>query len=435
MPRIADPSQLEAWIAGKPIEWARTIAARAALRVLPLVGAEHPESLLQLLRASFLAQVVATYPQLATSLAASVQAALLAAAGEPDLHAEVDAVGAVISAARGASDGSYSLDEAVMAAASAGNYGQEDLWAQVAWDAQRLEDKNPPAELAESKLWMGSGTGGLVVARREFYAQLRSLGEDWSIWLAWYDSVLRGQPAFGLKPKQARKIAERIADRDDAWWRRRPAAVNADIREWIEGTKVRERRGPSFGLLMHGRDDAWGPSGTDVPRGRILEHTHDEIRARFRKPHTDATIASIALLPTLIAYEEPVGKAARVGRVVDVHKSPTDLRLWVEFDEHWEPIPASKLQGLYSALGFEHLEQYRTHWAVKNVDLFAVLQREGYEARESGSGDTSPGERRTISGFILDLLDRENREMSIDEIDAAFRPPRSTCCRSQCVGR
>lgn len=82
-------------------------------------------------------------------------------------------------------------------------------------------------------------------------------------------------------------------------------------------------------------------------------------------------------LPTLFAYEQFVQEPARVGRIASVVRRLGELQIIFALDPSVPPIAPALIESLYSALGIVGLEKYRTHWAVKNVDLPAVLRTAG----------------------------------------------------------
>ena len=57
----------------------------------------------------------------------------------------------------------------------------------------------------------------------------------------------------------------------------------------------------------------------------------------------------------------------------DVHITPRTLDIWFEFDASISPISPERFSEIRERLGISNAEQYRTHWAIKNVDLYSVL--------------------------------------------------------------
>lgn len=127
-----------------------------------------------------------------------------------------------------------------------------------------------------------------------------------------------------------------------------------------------------FNLLV-GIDDDEG----SLPRERVLvEYTSDEIRQRFLP---DGELSQeVVRFPALVMPELGQGsEAARIGRLLDVKSDVRgSVSFKVRFDEGLLPIPLrSGLWDVRSRLGIADFEFSRTHWALKDADLFEVLLR------------------------------------------------------------
>jgi len=132
-----------------------------------------------------------------------------------------------------------------------------------------------------------------------------------------------------------------------------------------------------FNFLVTASDGAWDLAGYEYPRGRFLEYTSDEIAASFRQLK-DAQLKTLTELPCLFAYEgtdEPM----RVGRLkaVKLRNNGSLLYIQPEFDSQIPPIPFEDIGPLQTALDIRDWELNRTHWAIKDEDLFEVLVRAG----------------------------------------------------------
>ena len=127
-----------------------------------------------------------------------------------------------------------------------------------------------------------------------------------------------------------------------------------------------------FNLLMSGA--GWKPHHDTFSRGRIFEYTVDHLAQRF-KPDGLLDLEAVTNIPTLFAAETWQGAEdpARVGRLTRVRLAGDDYQLDYVFDPDIPPIPNSVLTGLAHSLNIEKYEFTRTHWAVKEADLFEVL--------------------------------------------------------------
>jgi len=129
-----------------------------------------------------------------------------------------------------------------------------------------------------------------------------------------------------------------------------------------------------YSLLMVGRDGYWDDGPATVEIGRYLEYTSDSLRARL-EAMSDDVVAELKSMPALFAYEHPTDHPARVGWIIEIQRRQRDLRIVFRFDPAVPPIPPGQIEQLLRQLDIEpKYEVHRTHWAVKEVDIFDVLR-------------------------------------------------------------
>ena len=85
-------------------------------------------------------------------------------------------------------------------------------------------------------------------------------------------------------------------------------------------------------------------------------------------------------LPCLFAYELFDG-AGQVGYIRSIRMGAETVRVDYQLDDSFPPIPILDAD-TYRSFGCEDYEWYRTHWAVKNVDLFRVIAKDLLQKRE-----------------------------------------------------
>jgi hypothetical protein len=252
---IDDSEKLEAWLQGKPPEMSVAFAARAALRVLPIIwemrsghrGDFFAHFVPLIFRATGVAWAAAKYPAQATGFRNAVAAAH-AAVDSVDASATaaaVDFVLAVVFAAAeaaGAADavGASAATFAVAAARDAhAAYGTgpdfglnlhraaAPLWSAVSFDATRVEEGATASDIAELPLWPEGQPGRLPFLWMEVKAALHAAGQDWQVWTIWYDDRLDGR----VRTKERELAYVRI---EEDLWAQGPAIVNAEIKRRIE---------------------------------------------------------------------------------------------------------------------------------------------------------------------------------------------------------
>ena len=254
---IEDRESLERWLRKQPRETAVTIAARAALRVVPFVGSAT-EQIFQLTEASFraiaMSRAAGKYParvyelhayaaRVAVGAASDAAAdAFNSAAGTREKAAVLAADSAVFAAAAvyegyvapfadavyAARSAALAADFAAQTAASAADaapFAADDasaaLWAEVRADAD-VVSRNGAAALADRPLWSQGSPDWAGDRWAKLQAALPK-GEDWDVWINWYEERLRS-----VSRDEAYDLA--FATVPTAQWDRGPAAENA----WIK---------------------------------------------------------------------------------------------------------------------------------------------------------------------------------------------------------
>jgi hypothetical protein len=131
-----------------------------------------------------------------------------------------------------------------------------------------------------------------------------------------------------------------------------------------------------FNLIISGREGAWGSGNINLERSRFLEYTDSKI-AQFFKPLDQTVLPRLISLPTLFAYEKGVKGSARVGRIKDIHLSSREISIWFELDEGWPEIPAQVFSEVKRIFDVERSEEHRTHWSIKELNLYDQLEKIG----------------------------------------------------------
>ncbi|WP_421314719.1 TIR domain-containing protein [Aeromonas veronii] len=137
-----------------------------------------------------------------------------------------------------------------------------------------------------------------------------------------------------------------------------------------------------YNLLISGNDTAWDLPAYEFHRTRYLEYTIDSIREAHGDLSTKV-VADLKSYPALFMYEQ-YEKNAQVGYIRDIKERGNSLYIEYEFDPDIEPIPGEKIAELAATLQIEEYrgEQYRTHWAIKSVDLLGLLNTHGLVSPE-----------------------------------------------------
>lgn len=119
-----------------------------------------------------------------------------------------------------------------------------------------------------------------------------------------------------------------------------------------------------------------GPSDTDnevsISASRFLEYTDSETQMRYRSLGADA-VREIKSYPCLFMHEHCEG-GAFVAHILNITAEGRDYRVTFERDTNFGAVATEDIFRVALELEIDEFEFYRTHWAIKNVDLLRVLR-------------------------------------------------------------
>lgn len=107
----------------------------------------------------------------------------------------------------------------------------------------------------------------------------------------------------------------------------------------------------------------------DFDRDRVaIEYTTNTLRDAFKDD-----LSKLTELPCLFAYEKGNGGPVQLGWLTKVERRQNTVRIYFEMQPDFPTISLEQIEKLSWDLDLGQLELYRTHIAVKDVDLLAVL--------------------------------------------------------------
>jgi hypothetical protein len=136
-------------------------------------------------------------------------------------------------------------------------------------------------------------------------------------------------------------------------------------------------------------EGAWDLPAYEFDQTRFLEYTADTLQAKYKKL-TASTIEELKAFPTLFAYEG-TDRPTRVGYIRRIKQRGRSILIEYEFDESIKPFSFSELLPLLVKLDIEKWEMSRTHWAIKDEDLFELLASASLVDKELVEGEGQPG--------------------------------------------
>ena len=162
-----------------------------------------------------------------------------------------------------------------------------------------------------------------------------------------------------------------------------------------------------FHLLVSGK--GWGNGRDTMQEDRAFEYTEPDLKERFR-PKGKLATSELVALPALFLEESSRSRnpVARVGRFISVRVFGREIALEYVYDPQVPPLTNNIIKGFAAELDIDDFEFSRTHWAVKDIDLFRVLLR-----------NTQP--RRQMPR-IFQIADPENIEPTLVSAMMPFHP-------------
>jgi hypothetical protein len=129
-----------------------------------------------------------------------------------------------------------------------------------------------------------------------------------------------------------------------------------------------------FNFIVTGCEGAWDGNPYELDLDRLGEYTNHAIAEKYKKL-TDAAISELLSFHSLFAYEQVCNLDAQVGFVKQIKRRSSQILIEYEFNSDLPTIPTSELIKLCWELDIEikKLEMFRTHWAIKDVNLLQVL--------------------------------------------------------------
>lgn len=172
-----------------------------------------------------------------------------------------------------------------------------------------------------------------------------------------------------------------------------------------------------YNLLVTAKLGAWDQPFYEFDKSRFLEYTTESIAEAF-KSLTPSLIETLKGYPCLFAYEGDE-EDLRIGRFTSIKERGRNLLIEFEFDQNIPPIPFDAIKPIAPLLDIRDWEMSRTHWAVKDENLFERLLSAGI-LNQGQTGDPAKQEKppvkrstnpkvTTVQGFIGKVLssDRE----------------------------
>jgi hypothetical protein len=165
-----------------------------------------------------------------------------------------------------------------------------------------------------------------------------------------------------------------------------------------------------FNLLV--QYSPWGEGRDTVSVGRVFEHTDEAIAASF-KDGKKLLLDKLISNPCLFMQEGVHDELARVGTITRARIVGSEVSIEYTYDLDIPPLLNSTIYSNKIDFAIPHdFEFSRTHWAVKDVDLYRVLLRHKYARRQRPTVFQLPDNERIEPALVSVMM----------PFDAAFTP-------------
>lgn len=145
-----------------------------------------------------------------------------------------------------------------------------------------------------------------------------------------------------------------------------------------------------FNLLVTAGEGDWSNPSWVISKSRFLEYTDESIKERFQNL-SDTVISNIKSMPTLFMYEDYHHASARIGQITEIQRRQKELKITYSFNPSINEISYETLKSIYNDLDIvTNYEPYRTHWAIKDVNLIEVLQQKNVLENKSYQSQKRP---------------------------------------------
>lgn len=161
-----------------------------------------------------------------------------------------------------------------------------------------------------------------------------------------------------------------------------------------------------FNLIITSDDSAWNGSPYPFSRDRIINHreyTVKEIASKYAEL-TESIIKELKEMPCIFAHEGS-GNFFRIGYIKDLRLRNSEVIIDYELDKFIPALPTEKL--IANKFSFDinnDFEFNRTHWALKDVDLFTELVSCGFITQELATASIQSRNSSTIEVSPINLI-------------------------------
>ena len=129
-----------------------------------------------------------------------------------------------------------------------------------------------------------------------------------------------------------------------------------------------------FNLLV--KSGGWNDRRDTMPSDRVFEFTPEQLEDQFRLGN-QLDVDAVKEIPALFMAESAgdSDQIARVGKITMARVQGRDILIEYEIDSHAPTITNEFIESISESLRIDVFEFHRTHWAVKEPDIYQVLMQ------------------------------------------------------------
>ncbi len=252
MVKITSRAELEDWLDDKPKDWALVIAARAALRVLPIALTdefviEYDDFTLALLSSTLISWAAGNITSYRIHFRNASIIDSAATTGNSSAH---DAIFAIYCANETAyRNNRAAATSTTFFAARAVTPEVEFIWLSIEDDIKFLERssaKYPAMNLTSAPLWSSQNVASEILHQwQKTRSNLLEINNNFIHWIDWYERRLLGKDSgfdipHDIDRTEDKAILIKLADAtDEEFWDKGPEYVNAQLGEWLREARQR----------------------------------------------------------------------------------------------------------------------------------------------------------------------------------------------------
>ena len=151
-----------------------------------------------------------------------------------------------------------------------------------------------------------------------------------------------------------------------------------------------------YNLFVTAQDGAWESLGYEYDRSRFLEYTNESLAEKFKTLGAEQ-IEYLKNIPCIFAYEGFRG-GVKIGRLMDIRERGKTIVIEYEFHPRIQAIPHEQIEQISTLLDIRKWEMSRTHWAIKDENLFDRLRSSGLAAKSTIKTAAIGNKKPNISG-------------------------------------